>query len=1081
MKTTLVFTFLCEFNLCAANLSAQKAVIKLPSNQLTIGSFFSSIESQSGYLVVYSNRELNTKETVSFSKKKAQVDELLQEFLRGRNMKYEFTNNYIVFSKASENRKIAQQQNKRRITGTVVSQSGESIIGASIKEAGTSNGTITDINGHFSLELTTGKSLVISSVGYQSQTVAISRANNYSVTLKEDMKILDEVVVVGYGVQRKSDITGSVSSVKASELNSAPNTSTLQALQGRVAGVMVQNTSGDPAGGASIRIRGANSLTYGNDPLVIVDGVQDASIGSLNPNQIESMEVLKDAAALSIYGSRGANGVIIVTTKKGKHENVQISYNGFMSFDKVRKILPSLGARQYATLLNDAQAANNLSALFTDSEISQMRDGTNWQNEIFRNAVSQTHNITIGAAKKGISYYIAAGISDKNGVVINSNYREYNVRSNLKAEATKHLTLSLNAFASYSMSHKGDTSGAITSALKWSPTKDVYTDEGKYVQPGGGVGPVSDYNPVGLAKEIVQDANTTHFNISLMGEYRFTDYLKFSSLLAYKSNATMNGWFDNQVYNIGPEEDIAGSKTNSMYWSLQNTNILTFDKDFKGHHIQATAVYEWLKDKYNSTQASSKGIPMGMGYQGVHFGTVLQKPWLEYTSTSMSSFMGRINYAYKNKYLMSVSVRRDGASQLAEGHKYENFAAISLGWNVMEEKFMEGIKNVIPEFKIRGSFGSVGNAAVPAFSSQMKFTPGTDANGNATLSIAQLSNNNLKWERTKEFNIGIDTRLWDGRFSLSAEYYSKKTTDLLMWQKVPSALGVQSILTNVGAVRNRGWEIALGGTPISNKDITWSINYSVNYNKNKIVALDGLSDTLVSTAFDMPGLVGSFVEMVDQPMGTFLGYKFAGVWKNEEVSTAALYGAKPGDAKYVDLNSDGKIDSKDIGIIGNAQPKYTFGLNNTIRWKNFDLNIFFQGVYGNDVYNQNRVRRESYSGGGAFPTSPDIANHWTSTNQTNIPSFTGSEYANSSRWVEDGSYLRLKNLTIGYNIPSSFLQKLKFTQFRIYVSATNLWTITHYRGYDPEASMGIDASGAGIDRGIYPSTKSWVIGLDITF
>lgn len=461
---------------------------------------------------------------------------------------------------------------------------------------------------------------------------------------------------------------------------------------------------------------------------------------------------------------------------------------------------------------------------------------------------------------------------------------------------------------------------------------------------------------------------------------------------------------------------------------MQNTNILTFDKEWNGHHIQATAVYELFKDQYNSAQASAKGIPVGMGYQGVHFGTIIQKPWVEYSSTAMLSVMGRVNYAYKNKYLLSASFRRDGASQLADGHKYDNFSAISAGWNVAEENFMKNTKTIISELKIRASYGSVGNAAVPAYSSQMKFNPGTDANGNPTLSIAQLANENLKWERTNELNIGVDTRWWNGRLSFSAEYYNKKTTDLLMWQKVPSALGVESVLTNVGSVRNKGWEFSFGGTPVSVKNFSWNVNYSINFNSNKILALDGQSNTLISTAFDMPGLVGSFVEMVGQPMGTFLGYEYAGVWKAQEVSTAALYGAKPGDAKYTDRNKDGKINSEDIDIIGNAQPKFTYGINNTFKYRNIDINIFFQGVYGNDTYNQNRVRRESYSGGGAFPTSLVIKDHWTASHQTDIPSFTGVEYVNSSRWVEDGSYLRLKNLTIGYNLPKKLLHKTHLSQ-----------------------------------------------------
>lgn len=443
--------------------------------------------------------------------------------------------------------------------------------------------------------------------------------------------------------------------------------------------------------------------------------------------------------------------------------------------------------------------------------------------------------------------------------------------------------------------------------------------------------------------------------------------------------------------------------------------------------------------------------------------------------------MGRFNYSYQKRYMFSASLRYDGASQLAEGHKYNNFTAFSAGWNLMEESFMKSFQNIVPEFKLRASYGTVGNAAVPAYASQLKFTPGLDVNNNPTLSIAQLSNENLKWERTRELNFGIDSRWWGGRLSVSAEYYNKRTKDLLMWQKVPSVLGVSSLLTNVGAVSNKGFDISISGIPVSTKHFKWDMNYTLNINHNKILALDGLSDMLIySSNADFPGLVGSYVQMVGQPMGTFLGYTYAGVWKSSEVSTAAMYGSKPGDAKYVDINHDGKIDKEDIGIIGNAQPKYSFGFNNTFTIYNFDLNIFWQGLAGNDVYNQNRVRREAYSSS-AFPTDPIIKQHWTPENQTNIPSFSGVEYVNSSRWVENGSYLRLKNITFGYRLPQQFLNKIGFSQARIYVSANNLLTITKYTGFDPEASIGNDAVAAGVDRGIYPSSKSFLMGLDITF
>lgn len=1078
-KSLLRLLLLVSFCLATVTLHAQ--VINKTFKNETLKTVLKEVEQQTGLSVIYKTDEVNENKRITATFKNASLDEVLNKIL-DKELTYKLQNKMIVILKKVQKSEINVP--KKNITGVVVDDKDEPVIGASVVVKGTSIGTITNLNGSYTLNDVPGDALIsVSYIGYQSVELhAGSNKDLARIVLKEDTKVLNEVVVVGYGVQKKSDITGSVSSVKSAELLSAPNASTAQALQGRVSGVVVQNTGGEPSGNVSIRIRGANSLSYGNDPLIIIDGVQDGNIGSLNPNQIESIEVLKDAAALSVYGSKGANGVILVTTKNGKTGKPQVSYNGFVSFDEVRRTLPSLNARDYALLVNEAREENGLNPIFAQDEIPLENHTTNWQDKIFRNATSQSHNVSLSGAKENVSYFISGGYVNKDGIVQNTNFKQYTLRANFKVQATSRLNFSLNTFVSYDETHNGDYGQAIISALQWSPTKRIYDSEseGGYTQPGGGVGPVSIYNPVGYALETVDDSSVAASNISFTAEYKFWDFLKLSSLFAYKTNSNSSGWFDNQRMNNGNIEDINGSKTQSRYIALQSTSILTFDKAFGDHNIQATGVYEVLKDNYQSTSASSRGIPVGMGYNGIQFGSTLQIPYAEYSTTVMQSFMGRLNYSYKNKYMLSASIRYDGASQLADGNKYDHFTAFSLGWNLMEEKFMESLKSIVPEFKIRGSYGTVGNAAVPAYSSLLKFYPGMDDSGNPTLAVADLGNENLKWERTRELNIGIDARWWGGRLSFSTEYYDKKTKDLLMWQKVPSALGVESVLTNIGSVSNRGFDFMLGGIPVSTKHFKWDINYTLNINKNKILKLDGLSNTLITSDADYPGLNGSYVQMVGQPMGTFLGYTYAGVWQQSEVSTAALYGAKPGDAKYVDINRDGKIDKDDIGIIGNAQPKFNFGFNNTFTIYDFDLNIFWQGVSGNDIYNQNRIRREYYSSD-AFPTNPVIKQHWTPENPTNIPAFSGVEYVNSSRWVEKGAYLRLKNITLGYRVPRKILSKFGCSSARIYFSANNLWTITDYTGFDPEASMGVDAGAAGVDYAVYPSSKSFLVGLDISF
>lgn len=1044
------------------------------------------VENQTGMSIIYEKSEVNEKKLITKTFDETPVKNVLSVIL-GDSLGFSIDKKLITIFKKNrdtelkeENNRSSQQSVPRKITGKITDEKGEPLPGATVSIKGTTKGIATDINGNFDFEATPKDLLIISCMGFNAKEIPVSNTSNFNIIMQEDTKLLDEVVVVGYGIQRKSDITGSVTSVKASELLSTPSTNTAQALQGRAAGVVVQNNSGTPSGDVTIRIRGANSLTYGNDPLTIIDGVQGGNIGVLNPNDIESIEILKDAAALSIYGSRGANGVILVTTKSGKSGAPKVLYNTFFTFEKVRRKLPSLNAWDYATLFNEARIENGQNPI----DFGSIEKSTNWQDQIFQNAFSQSHNVSVSGTKQDVSYFISGSAVDKEGVVRNSSFKQYSLRSNLKVQATSRLSFSINAFLSKDEGRNGEYSRAISSALQWAPTKSVYdmNSPGGYTQPGGGVGPNSEDNPVGYALEIKDDWNSTAYSVAPSAEFKITNHLKISSLFAFKSSSFDNGYFDNQVYNNGPEEETSGSKSQGESSSIQNTNILTFDKTYGGHSITFTGVYEILKDKYKNVVIAAKNIPVELGYDGIPFGKNQLPPYQEIYNTAMRSFMGRVNYSYKNRYLLSFSDRYDGASQLSDGNKFENFMAGSIGWNIMQEPFMSGLTKIIPDLKLRASYGTVGNAAVPAYSSHMKFYSGMDANGNPTLSISQLDNKNLKWERTTETNIGLDARLFDGRLTLSAEYYYKKTKDLLMWQKVPEALGVDSKLTNVGSVSNKGVDFTISGTPESSTDFTWNTNLTANRNANKILALDGMSDKLVYSDADYPGIVGSFVLMVGQPMGTFLGYQFAGVWSESEKSVAALYGRKPGDAKYVDQNKDGKLDKdNDIVIIGNAQPKWTFGWNNTFKYKDFELNIFWQGVYGNKIYNQNRIRREYF--GSTFPTNPLIKNHWTPENQnTIVPAFSGHEEINSSRWVEDGSYLRLKNITLSYYVPRGLLSKTKaLSSARIYISGSNLWTITDYSGFDPEATMGKDATSAGVDRGIYPSAKGFVVGLDITF
>lgn len=1069
------FLFLLLFwGMITISVSAQK--VNLDFRQVKLSKVFNAITEQTGLTVAYTRPTVNPDKLVTV---RAQNEDLSTVLARLFNddalVEYEIGNGKIYLKKKTDSKNVKATKKVITLEGKVVGVDGEPLIGATVMVKGSEYaGVTTDLNGNYTLTNVPENSIVtVSYIGYQGIELSATDKTLSHIVLREDNKLLDEVIVVGYGVQKKSDITGSVSSLKREEILSAPAADMSSALQGRVAGVFVQNGTGGP----SIRIRGSNSLSYGNDPLVIVDGIP-GGLG-MNPNEIVSVEVLKDAAATSIYGASGANGVILVTTKRGEAGAMRVSYNTFVSFKEIAKKLPAMNATEYATVFEEAREETGQRPFFSAEDIAALGKGTDWQDEIFNTGFSHHHNLSVSGGTEKIKYYVNANYVNSEGYVgVGTWNRGYNFQSKFSIQANKRLKFDLNTSLGYGANKNMDAGGAVMSAMQWSPTKSIYAEDGTYSQPGGGVGPVGLFNPVAIANEVNNGGESGSVHADLRAEYQLFDFLKISSILRYDFLGKEGWWLDRQVVNNGPASEVGGSHENYMMYNLTSINTLVFDKAFGKHNVQATLVYEGSKGGDSSTSAEGKGFPLAFGVYGLQYGPNARQGTAGASGGNTQSFMGRLNYSYDNRYMASISGRRDGAPQLAEGNKYENFAAFSLGWNIMNEAFMEDYKDVIHELKLRGSYGSVGNAAVPAYSSHMMLYSAFDPiTGKRALTVAQLANENLKWERTTELNIGIDSRFWGGRLSITAEYYKKKTKDLLMYQKLPIVLGVPEALVNIGSVSNEGIDFSISGTPVSLKNFKWDINYVMGYNKNKILKLDGISNTLVSGA-GLSGTVGSFVQMVGEPMSTFLGYEFAGVWKSWESEQAAVYGAKPGDAKYVDKNKDKKIDKEDIGIIGNGQPDLNFGINNTFRIYDFDLNIFFQGATGNDVYNQNRIRREAYTSD-AFPTNPIIKQHWTPQNETDIPAFSGKEYLNSSRWIENGSYLRLKNLTVGYRVPSFFLKKLGVSSLRIYASAENLWTLTDFSDYDPEY-IGRDTE-AGIYYGAFPSTKNYIVGLDITF
>ncbi|TLX71673.1 TonB-dependent receptor [Labilibacter sediminis] len=981
------------------------------------------------------------------------------------------------------------------VKGVVISaDDNETLPGVSILIKGTSTGTITDYDGNFTINAPIGATLVVSFIGYQSQEIAVVGPDNLTIQLESDVISLDDVVVVGYGTQKKSDITGSVTSVQVAELQEVPIARADQALQGRVAGVNIVNNDASPNSNVSIRIRGVSSINGGSEPLVIVDGVQGASMKDVHPNDIQSMEVLKDASATSIYGSRGASGVILITTKKGKNEKPQVTFNTYVSISRLREKMDLMNAYQYSTFINENRIARDLPTIFSEEEISGFKQngGTDWQDEIFRTGISHNEHLTISGSTESITYSVAGDYIKTKGIIEGSEYEKYSLRPNLSFKLNDKVRINLNSFFSLSednptMLNARDRQGSpVYAALVFAPTRPVYMEDGSYSQPGGGYGPNTEFNPLALAKEPIRDNFSTNVIVNPSFEWDIVKGLNLNISGSYQLIDNEDNFYYNEKVVNGDDSDREASISDSRWTRFQNTNMLTYEKLFnEKHRLKLTGVYEQQVTEFNSNYSSASGfLTSSVTYNDLSLGSMPGTPYSYRSEESMQSFMGRVNYAYKDRYSISLTGRSDAASVFAENNKQAFFPSAGFAWNISQEEFMSNIE-VVDNLKLRGSYGSVGNAAISPYQSLSQLVTGSfysfdgdNLNNGVSLST-QAPNPDLKWETTKTLNVGVDLMMFRNRFSITADYYKKNTEDLLLERALYHASGFQTQLVNAGEVLNEGFEFAISGTPIQTGDFSWTSGVTFSRNRNEVLALnEGQSEMRLGGA-GLPGFSDAIWLEVGQSIGLIRGVEYDGVWKSDEAILAAVYGVEPGSPKYVDQNNDGVINNEDVVNIANALPDFTYSWNNTFVYKNLSLNVFMTGSYGNDIYNLGRSRMEGTDG-----LSTALLNTWTPDNEdTDIPGHDPKGiFRNSDRWVEDGTYLRIKNITLGYTLPESFTQKLRIGSARIYATGTNLFTFTNYTGFDPEAnnSNGSDTF-AGVDLASYPSQKTYTIGLDIKF
>lgn len=996
------------------------------------------------------------------------------------------------------------------LKGTVTTADKEPLPGVSIAVKGTIVGTISDVQGNFSLEVKPKDLLRISFLGFKTQEIVAGERTSVEIVMDEDVALLDEIVVVGYGTQKKSDITGSVSSVRPDKLQNLSMTRADEALQGQVAGVQIINNDASPNAKVSVRIRGVNSITATSEPLIIIDGMQGGNMADVHPNDIESIEVLKDASATAIYGSRGAGGVILITTKKGGDKKPSVSYSGFFSVQKIAKKLDLMNGEEYANYINHNRESRGLALIFTGEEGASpapeyfRNNSTDWQDEIYRTGYTQNHHLTIRGMSENITYGIAGDFIDTKGIVINSQFRKYSLRSNLSIDLHKKIKLHLNSFFTTSkdnptiLNSNGKTGSPVNAVMYFAPTRPVYEQDGKYSKPGGGYGMGTEYNPVALAMEqtTLNRVNTTILNPEL--EFQILKNLNFRTGLSYNLvDGEYSYYYNEKITSDSNPEDNAirqAAISNDRWEHLQNSNILSFNDVFADkHRLGVTAVLEQQATKANSSTASASGFMTNEKlYNNLGLGEKAINPESYKSEQTLLSYMGRMNYTYDDRYSLALTIRADGASVFSEKNKWGYFPSVGVAWNISNEKFMANLHKV-SNLKFRLSYGSVGNQAIRPYQSLDLLTTGSkpsySLNGGGTLRPGvwlsnTAGNDDLRWEVTRQLNTGIDLSLFKGRLNLTLDAYNKITSDLLLEKQLYLASGQTRQMVNAGKIRNRGLEIVLGGSPVQNDFFEWSSNFTFSLNRSKVLELnDGLHEISLEGA-GMSGFNNAIRLEVGQPVGLVKGFRYEGVWKSHEREQAEKYKVFPGSPKYYDKDDNGVIDNEDIVTIAKTLPDFTYSWSNNFRFGNLTVGMLFVGVQGNQILNLGRFMTEGNSDG----LSRRLLNFWTPENEnTDIPGNDEGLQRNSSQWVENGSYLRLKNLTVGYKIPKHLVKKWGIGSLRVYVTGTNLFTITKYKGYDPEANnapriaSGDTAPYSGIDMSSYPSQRKFSIGVDITF
>lgn len=1055
---------------------------------------------------------------------------------------------FFVFSSFAQN---------HQIKGKVINETGDPLPGVSIILSGNRAGVQSDVQGNFSITASAGNvTLEFSSSGYQSQTVRTDGVQPLSITMIKSVTTLDDIVVIGYQSVRRGDLTGSVSSINARQIKDIPINSAAQALAGRLAGVQITGTEGSPDAAAVIRVRGGGSITQDNSPLYIIDGIQiEDGLSVISPQDIASIDVLKDASATAIYGARGANGVVIITTKSGRNQKPVLSYNGMAGVSKLANKLEVMQPYDFVMFQYERSRGSTADmnsflstyGTFADMELYKSVPFVDWQDQMFgRDAIQQTHNVSLTGGNSLTTYNLSVTENKQDGIQLGSDFDRKLVSFKFDHKLNKNVTLGFNTRYNNTVvdgagtSNPGSSStNSLRNSVKYRPFlaggQDLYTYDDDYAN-------ATNANSLQLVNPILYNAAqyrknlTSVLNLNAYVDLKITSFLSFRSTVGFDFTNLRRDAVDDSITGNSKQNGsglpIAWISTSDQL-TINNSNVLTFSNAKLGgrfnekNKITALVGHEIYQNRTRGENLFSRNFPSGISPKkaigNMNLGTLYLNPSnlpsYEATNRIVSGF-GRINYEYDNRYLVTLTTRVDGSSKFAEGNKWDYFPSASVAWRASKEKFMDKISSVINDLKFRVSYGQAGNNRIGDFLYLTQFATNSQYWLNDQLNTAftpsGLANQNLVWEKTTSRNIGVDISLLGNKIQMSADVYRNTTKNLLIAVPVPTSSGYTTQIQNVGSTENKGVELQINATPVATKDFTWSANFNISFNKNKITALSTYQDSyLQASGWGVGSTPADFIVKVGEPVGSIRGFITDGYYSlsdfdysggvytlkagqpnNLGVTSLAPY---PGRLKFKDINGDGIIDDADRTIIGVAQPKYFGGLNQQFTYKNFDLSIFLNFQVGNDVINANKLEfTNAYT-----PNANMLAimnNRWRNVNDqgevVTDPTELAKLNANATLWspstssnsftlhswaVEDGSFLRVNNISLGYNFPESITQKIKIQKLRIYITANNVAIITGYSGYDPEVSTRrATPVTPGVDYSAYPRSRTYIAGINLT-